>query len=198
MKTSIEQVIDEEAEKYRELLSSALKESLELAKNELKKAEKEEKRLLERAEEDGKRAYRHYTTQAELKSRGMILEIFEKTLDALVEEAVKELDKVGRTRLSKALKSFLLDAIDAIGSKEIEIRPSEKDAALIRKLCKEVEKEKGVKIDVSKGRLKSKHGFIAFSKDGKISVDYTPEALKERLKPLIRRMVAEEFLKEVM
>ncbi len=185
-------------EKYREILSNALKESLELLRDELKKVEEEERRMIERAEEDGKRAYRHHTTQAELESRGMFLEAFEGTLDKLIEETIKGLDKVDKTRYSRALRAFLLDAIDSIGSKEVEIKPSKKDASLIKKICEEIEKEKKLKLKVSKERLKSEHGFVALSKDGKVAVDYTPEALKERLKPLIRRRVAERYLKEVM
>lgn len=198
METSIEQVVDETIEKYREELSKALQESLDLLKGELKKAEDESKRILERAKENGNRAYRHHTTQAELESRGMVLRAFEEALDGLIDVAIKELERVDKGRYSKSIKSFLLEAVDAIGSSELEVRPSKKDAALLRELCEEVGKERGVKLTISKERIESEHGFIMFSKDGKVAVDYTPGALKERLKPVIRRRVAEEYLKGVI
>lgn len=198
MNTSIEQVVDETVERYREELSKALQESLNLVKDELKKAEQEGERILERAKEDGNRAYRHHTTQAELESRGMTLRAFEEALDGLIGAAINELGKVDRGRYSKSLKSFLLEAVDAIGSSELEVRPSKKDASLLKKLCKEVEKERGVNLTISKKGIGSDHGFIALSKDGKVTVDYTPESLKERLKPVIRRRVAEEYLKGVI
>ena len=198
MKTSIEQVVDETIKNYREELSNALRESLNLLKEEVKKAEEEGRRILERAKEDGNRAYRHHTTQAELESRGLALRAFEGALDGLIDEVIGELENVDRKRYSRSLKSFLLEAVNAIGSSELEVRPSKKDVTLLKKLCKEVEKERGVRISISKERIKSDHGFIMFSKDGKIAVDYTPEALKERLKPVIRRRVAEEYLKGVI
>lgn len=195
---SIEQVVNETAERYREELSKALQESLELLRGELKKAEEEARRILERAKEDGNRAYRHHTTQAELESRGMALRAFEEALDGLIDEAIEGLGKVDKGRYSKSLKSFLLEAVDAIGSTELEVRPSKKDAALLKKLCKEVEREQGIKLSISRERIGSERGFIMLSKDGKVAVDYTPEALKERLKPVIRRRVAEEYLKGVI
>lgn len=198
MKTSIEQVVDETMERYKKELSNALQESLNLLKEELKRAEFEKRRILDRAKEDGNRAYRHYTTQAELESRGMALRAFEEALDGLMGAAINELEKVDRKRYSKSLESFLLEAVDAIGSPELEVRPSKKDAILIKRLCKKVEKKRGVKLSVSKEGIESEYGFIITSRGGKVAVDYTPEALKERLIPLIKRRVAEEYLKGVI
>lgn len=198
MKTAIEEVLDEAVERYREELANALQESLNLLREALGRAEYEKGRIISRAKEEGERAYRHYVMQAELESRGMVLRTFEEILNELVDAAIRELENVDRERYYRSIKSLLLEAINVIGSSEPEVRPSRKDAKLIKSLCEEVEKEKGVKLSISKERVESEHGFIMTSKDGKVVIDCTIGALKERLMPLIRRRVAEKYLKQVV
>jgi vacuolar-type H+-ATPase subunit E/Vma4 len=194
---AILQVIKESEERYRNVLKKALEESLNIVEAELEEAKAEGKRMVEKGEEEGKKVYRQLVTHAELKAKGELLESFEKSIDVLIDKAIEDIDKVSKGRYKRALSRFLDEALESIGE-EIIVQAGRKDVNLLKELIRNLKKEKKVKVIISGKSLNVDHGFIAKSKDGRVSVEFTFEYLKERLKPIIRRRVVEKYLKEVL
>lgn len=194
---AILQVLKESEERYKNVLKKALDESLSIIEVELEEARAEGRRMLEKGEEEGKRAYRQLVTHAELKAKGKLLESFEKSIDVLIDKAIDDIDEVSEERYRKALNRFLDEALESIGE-EIILQAGRKDTDMLKKLVGNLKKGKKTKVTISEKSLNVDHGFVARSRDGRVSVEFTFEYLKERLKPIIRRRVVEKYLKEVL
>lgn len=136
---------------------------------------------------------RQIVGSARLAARNQELLMIENAVNNAFEEARKKLATSGGKNSYKALMSTIMEeSISSVGSGEVVIECNKNDAELIRKILSDL-KEKNPKLQakVSDHNIDVLGGIRVRSADGTMTYDNTLDSRIERLKPLIRKNIAQ-------
>jgi V/A-type H+-transporting ATPase subunit E len=86
---------------------------------------------------------------------------------------------------------MIREGIEAIGTKEIVIQTNSKDQSLVKKIASKLAKKFSIKINVSKEVIECAGGVVVSTPDKTTIFSNTVEERLERMKPILRRKIAD-------
>jgi V/A-type H+-transporting ATPase subunit E len=184
------------SQKEAELISkvdSAYQESLNNLEASRGKLEAERTRIVESAKKQAENLKRQIVGSGRLAARNQELLMIENGVNNAFEEARKKLLTSGGKESYRALMSSIVEeSVSSVGSGEVVIECSKNDAELVRKILADLQKkDQNVQAKVSDHHIDVLGGIRVKSADGTMTYDNTLDSRIERLKPLIRKNIAQ-------
>ena len=196
--SALEHMIDKVlVQKEAELISqidSAYQESLNNLESSRSKLEAERTRIVEAARKQAENLKRQIIGSARLASRNQELLTIENAVNKSFEEAKKKLQASSGTESYKdLLKQMVEESISAVGgSSAVIIECNKNDSEIVRKAVSELrDTGKVQQAVVSDQHIDVLGGIRIKSSDGTMTYDNTLDSRIERLKPLIRKNIAQ-------
>ena len=186
-------------QKEAELISqidSAYQESLNNLESSRDKLEAERTRIIEAARKQAENLKRQIIGSARLAARNQELLTIENAVNNAFEEAKKRLQTLSSKDSYKELMKGIVDeSISAVGggSNEVIIECNKNDAKLVGKIIasSELQGKNKVRARLSDQYIDVLGGIRIKSADGTMTYDNTLDSRIERLKPLIRKNIAQ-------
>jgi len=184
-------------QKEAELISqidSAYQESLDNLESSRSKLEAERTRIVEAARKQSENLKRQIIGSARLASRNQELLTIENAVNKAFEEAKKKLQaSSGTDSYKNLLKQMVEESISAVGgSNTVIIESNKNDAEIIRTAVSELRDTGKVhQAEVSDQHIDVLGGIRIKSSGGTMTYDNTLDSRIERLKPLIRKNIAQ-------
>ncbi len=197
--SALEHMIDKVlVQKEAELISqidSAYQESLDNLESSRSKLEAERTRIVEAARKQSENLKRQIIGSARLASRNQELLTIENAVNKAFEEAKKKLQASRDSDSYKnLLKQMVEESISAVGgSNAVIIESNKNDAEIVRKAVSELRDTGKVQqqAEVSDQHIDVLGGIRIKSSGGTMTYDNTLDSRIERLKPLIRKNIAQ-------
>jgi V/A-type H+-transporting ATPase subunit E len=196
--STLERMIDKVlVQKEAELISridSAYQESLDNLESSRGKLEAERTRIIEAARKQAENLKRQIIGSARLAARNQELLTIENAVNKAFEEAKKKLQAPSSTDSYKELlKHMVEESISTVGgSNAVIIECNKNDVELVRKVVSELQDSGKVQqARVSDHYIDVLGGIRIRSSDGTMTYDNTLDSRIERLKPLIRKNIAQ-------
>jgi V/A-type H+-transporting ATPase subunit E len=197
--SALEHMIDKVlVQKEAELISqidSAYQESLDNLESSRSKLEAERTRIVEAARKQSENLKRQIIGSARLASRNQELLTIENAVNKAFEEAKKKLQaSSGTDSYKNLLKQMVEESISAVGgSNAVIIESNKNDAEIVRKAVSELRDTGKVQqqAEVSDQHIEVLGGIRIKSSGGTMTYDNTLDSRIERLKPLIRKNIAQ-------
>ena len=192
---TVKKVSDEALAEMLQSIEESKSAARDIVTRKSAEAEAEAQRIDETRSRQADALKRQIIGSAEMTARNRTLEIVEENLNSAFSQA---LDKLGemttQVEYNRILKSLVLEGIDEVGGEQFVVSASSKDQQLLQLIVEQVSHEKDVSIVRSDSRTKnSVGGVIISSADGFVTFDNTFEARLERLKPELRKQIAQLF-----
>ena len=184
-------------QKEAELISqidSAYQESLDNLESSRGKLEAERTRIVEAARKQAENLKRQIIGSARLAARNQELLTIENAVNKAFEEAKKKLQASSSTDSYKELlKHMVEESISVVGgSNAVIIESNKNDAESVRKVVSELrDTGKVQQAEVSDQHIEVLGGIRIKSSGGTMTYDNTLDSRIERLKPLIRKNIAQ-------
>jgi V/A-type H+-transporting ATPase subunit E len=184
-------------QKEAELISqidSAYQESLDNLESSRSKLEAERTRIVEAARKQSENLKRQIIGSARLASRNQELLTIENAVNKAFEEAKKKLQASRDSDSYKnLLKQMVEESISAVGgSNTVIIESNKNDAEIVRRAVSELrDTGKVQQAEVSDQHIDVLGGIRIKSSGGTMTYDNTLDSRIERLKPLIRKNIAQ-------
>jgi V/A-type H+/Na+-transporting ATPase subunit E len=187
-------LVQKEAEFISEI-DSAYQESLDNLESSRGKLESERTTIIEAARKQAENLKRQIIGSARLAARNQELLTIENAVNKAFEEARTILLQASSTKDSykELLKHMVEESISAVGgSNAVTIECNKNDAELVRKIVSDLQDSS----KVQQARVSDQHidvlgGIRIKSADGTMTYDNTLDSRIERLKPLIRKNIAQ-------
>ncbi len=161
-----------------------------------KEADIQSKEILQSIDRQGDILHRRIIGNAELKARNMSLQLIDDTVNKIFEESMKMFTNISSSKgYDKSIKRLLDEGIDAIGGDTFIISCKSDDADLLKKIIKEVQKEKKVNLELSLNSINCVGGVEIMNKDQSVIFNNTVESRLTRFKPLLRKQISDLFTK---
>jgi V/A-type H+-transporting ATPase subunit E len=186
------------SQKEAELISqidSAYQESVNNLESSRGKLEAERIRIVEAARKQAENLKRQIIGSARLAARNQELLTIENAVNNAFEEAKKRLQaSSSKDSYKELMKHIVEESIAAVGgSNEVIIECNKNDTELVRKIImsSELQSKSKVQARVSDQHIDVLGGIRIKSADGAMTYDNTLDSRIERLKPLIRKNIAQ-------
>ena len=196
--SALENMVDKVlVQKEAELISqidSAYRESLDNLESSRQQLESERTRIVEAAGKQAENLKRQIIGSARLAARNQELLTIENAVNKAFEDAKKKLQTLSNTDSYKELlKHMVEESFSAVGgSNSVMIECNKNDVELVKKAVSELkESGKVQQVEVSDQHIAALGGIRIRSSDGNMTYDNTLDSRIERLKPLIRKNIAQ-------
>ncbi len=195
--SALERTIDKVlSQKEAELISkidSAYQESLNNLEASRGKLEAERTKIIESAKKQAENLKRQIVGSSRLAARNQELLMIENAVNDAFEEARKKLaSSGGKDSYRTLLSSIVEDSVSSVGSGEVLVECNKNDAELVRKIIADLQKKNPkVQARLSDQPIDVIGGIRVKSADGTMTYDNTLDSRIERLKPLIRKNIAQ-------
>jgi V/A-type H+-transporting ATPase subunit E len=163
--------------------------ALQKLDSERRETEEAVTKTLEASARQAEALHRQIIGSAELDSRNIHLRALEESVNQVFQESMSGLAKISGPRREKALGHLILEGTQVIGG-EAKVYCSEKDRKAVASILKSMNKD-GTKLTLTSKNLDVLGGVILESSEGTIKFDNTFEARLERMRPMLRKAVAD-------
>ena len=193
LERTISKVLSQKEAELISKIDSAYQESLNNLEASRGKLEAERTRIVESAKKQAENLKRQIVGSGRLAARNQELLMIENAVNNAFEEARKKLATSGGKDSYKALMSTIIEeSVSSVGSGEVMIECNKNDAELVRKIVTDLQKKNSkVQAKVSDKSIDVLGGIRVKSADGTMTYDNTLDSRIERLKPLIRKNIAQ-------
>lgn len=193
MERTISKVLSQKETELISKIDSAYQQSLNNLEASRGKLEAERARIIESARKQAENLKRQIVGSGRLASRNQELLIVENAVNNAFEEARKKLAASGNKESYRALISSMIEgSVSSVGSGEVIIECNKSDTDLVKKIVTDLQKKNpNVQARVSDRHIDVLGGIRVKSADGTITYDNTLDSRIERLKPLIRKNIAQ-------
>lgn len=189
--------VAEEAEQDLLLsLEQGYKQALEILEKAKSEADAETRKTSESKERQIETLRRRTLGKAELESRNRSLQLVEETVHKAFTEALTRLGGYSSKKYETALYDMLSEAADIVEAPQLRVACSSKDRSLMNKLMERLGKQRKIKLHLEDKPIDTAGGVRVTAFDGTVVYDNTVEARLERLKPVLRKRLADLFSKE--
>ena len=188
LERTINKVLSQKEAELISKIDSAYQESLNNLEASRGKLEAERTRIVESAKKQAENLKRQIEGSARLSARNQELLTIETAVNNAFEEARKKLATSGGKDSYRALMTSIIeDSVSSVGSGEVVIECNKNDAELVKKILADLK----AKAKVSDHHIDVLGGIKVKSADGTMTFDNTLDSRIERLKPLIRKNIAQ-------
>jgi V/A-type H+-transporting ATPase subunit E len=193
LERTISKVLSQKEAELISKLDSAYQESLNNLEASRGKLEVERTRIIESAKKQAENLKRQIVGSGRLTARNQELLMIENAVNNAFEEARKKLADAGDKDSYRALMSGIIEeSVSSVGSGEVVIECNRKDVELVKKILADLQKRNTmVQAKVSDQHIDVLGGIRVKSADGTMTYDNTIDSRIERLKPLIRKNIAQ-------
>lgn len=193
LERTISKVLSQKEAELIAKIDSAYQESLNNLEASRGKLEAERTRIIESAKKQAENLKRQIIGSGRLQSRNQELLTIETAVNNAFEEARKRLaNSSGKESYRALMSSIIEESVSSVGSGEVVIECNKNDAELVRKILSDLQrKNPSVQARVSDQHIDVLGGIRVKSADGTMTFDNTLESRIERLKPLIRKNIAQ-------
>jgi V/A-type H+-transporting ATPase subunit E len=188
-------VVEEAKQEILKVLEVGKIEAEEILYQVQREAELEAGKILSSKDRQVESLTRRVIGSAELEARNKSLRMVEDSINKVFAKALGELKKNKPKEYKGAMKKMVEEALESVGSKKTVLSCNQEDKSLVEGLAKQVGKEKGFDVTVSDKALQCAGGVKAAAVDGSITYDNTFEARLDRMRPVLRKSVADLFSK---
>ena len=190
----IGKVLDQKEAELISQIDSAYQESLDNLESSRGKLEAERTRIVEAARKQAENLKRQIIGSARLAARNQELLIIENAVNKAFEEAKKKLQASNsQDSYKELLKHMIEESISAVGgSNAVIIECNKNDAELVGKVVSELQNSgRCSRQECRTSDIDVLGGIRIKSADGTMTYDNTLDSRIERLKPLIRKNIAQ-------
>jgi V/A-type H+/Na+-transporting ATPase subunit E len=193
LERTISKVLSQKEAELISKIDSAYQESLNNLEASRDKLEAERTRIVESAKKQAENLKRQIIGSGRLAARNQELLMIENAANNAFEEARKKLASSGGKDSYMALMSSIIEeSISSVGSGEVVIECNKNDTELVRRILSDLQKKNpDVQAKVSDQSINVLGGIKVKSSDGTMTFDNTLDSRIERLKPLIRKNIAQ-------
>jgi V/A-type H+-transporting ATPase subunit E len=193
LERTISKVLSQKETELISQIDSAYQESLKNLEASQGKLEGERTRIIESAKKQAENLKRQIVGSSRLAARNQELVIIETAVNNAFEQAKRKLADAGDKESYKSLMAGVIEeSISSIGSGKVTLECNKSDAELVRKIIADIQKKNPkVEASVSGHSIDIIGGIRVKSGDGSMTYDNTIDSRIERLKPLIRKNIAQ-------
>ena len=199
LERTINKVISQAEADFITQIDSSFQESLKNLAASRTKLEAEYNRILEGARKQGDNLKRQIVGSSRLSARNRQLVLIESAVNDTFEKAKTILSSSKRENSYRLLmRKILKDSVMMIDSDEVIVECNKNDIELVEQAISDSFKDNNkIKIKMSDHPLNAIGGIRLTSADGSMTFDNTLDSRIERLKPLIRKNIAQMLRGEV-
>jgi V/A-type H+/Na+-transporting ATPase subunit E len=199
LERTINKVISQAEADFITQIDSSFQESLKNLAASRTKLEAEYNRILEGARKQGDNLKRQIVGSSRLSARNRQLVLIERAVNDTFEKAKTILASSNKENSYRLLmRKILKDSVTMIDSDHVIVECNKNDIELVEKAISDSFKDNNkLKIKMSDHPLNAIGGIRLTSADGSMTFDNTLDSRIERLKPLIRKNIAQMLRGEV-
>ena len=199
LERTINKVISQAEADFITQIDSSFQESLKNLAASRTKLEAEYNRILEGARKQGDNLKRQIVGSSRLSARNRQLVLIENAVNDTFEKAKTILASSNKENSYRLLmRKILKDSVMMIDSDQVIVECNKNDIELVEKAISDSFKDNNkIKIKMSDHPLNAIGGIRLTSADGSMTFDNTLDSRIERLKPLIRKNIAQMLRGEV-
>ena len=199
LERTINKVISQAEADFITQIDSSFQESLKNLAASRTKLEAEYNRILEGARKQGDNLKRQIVGSSRLSARNRQLVLIESAVNDTFEKAKTILASSNKENSYRLLmRKILKDSVMMIDSDQVIVECNKNDIELVEKAISDSFKDNNkIKIKMSDHPLNAIGGIRLTSADGSMTFDNTLDSRIERLKPLIRKSIAQMLRGEV-
>ena len=199
LERTINKVISQAEADFTTQIDSSFQESLKNLAASRTKLEAEYNRILEGARKQGDNLKRQIVGSSRLSARNRQLVLIERAVNDTFEKAKTILASSNKENSYRLLmRKILKDSVTMIDSDQVIVECNKNDIELVEKAISDSFKDNNkIKIKMSDHPLNAIGGIRLTSADGSMTFDNTLDSRIERLKPLIRKSIAQMLRGEV-
>ncbi len=192
---TVKKVSDEALTEMLQSIAESKAAALDVVTKKTSEAEAEALRIAEQQRRQAEALRRQIIGSAEMTSRNQTLEIVEENLNAAFSRALERLGEMtSQVEYNRILKALVLEGIDEVGGSQFVVMANARDQQLLQLIVEQVSHERDVSIVRSDSRTQNSVGGVVISSvDGFVTFDNTYEARLERLRPELRKQIAQLF-----
>ena len=199
LERTINKVISQAEADFITQIDSSFQESLKNIAASRTKLEAEYNRILEGARKQGDNLKRQIVGSSRLSARNRQLVLIERAVNDTFEKAKTILASSNKENSYRLLmRKILKDSVTMIDSDQVIVECNKNDIELVEQAISDSFKDNNkIKIKMSDHPLNAIGGIRLTSADGSMTFDNTLDSRIERLKPLIRKNIAQMLRGEV-
>ena len=199
LERTINKVISQAEADFITQIDSSFQESLKNLAASRTKLEAEYNRILEGARKQGDNLKRQIVGSSRLSARNRQLVLIERAVNDTFEKAKTILASSNKENSYRLLmRKILKDSVMMIDSDQVIVECNKNDIELVKEVISDSFKDNNkIKIKISDHPLNAIGGIRLTSADGSMTFDNTLDSRIERLKPLIRKNIAQMLRGEV-
>lgn len=199
LERTINKVISQAEADFITQIDSSFQESLKNLAASRTKLEAEYNRILEGARKQGDNLKRQIVGSSRLSARNRQLVLIERAVNDTFEKAKTILASSNKENSYRLLmRKILKDSVTMIDSDQVIVECNKNDIELVEKAISDIFNDNNkIKIKMSDHPLNAIGGIRLTSADGSMTFDNTLDSRIERLKPLIRKNIAQMLRGEV-
>jgi V/A-type H+/Na+-transporting ATPase subunit E len=193
LERTINKVLSQKETELISQIDSAYEESLRNLEASRDRLEAERTRIIESAKKQAENLKRQIVGSSRLAARNQELLMIENAVNNAFEEARKKLAASGGKDSYRTLMASLVEeSVSSVGSDEVIVECNRNDAELVSKILADLQKKNPrIKAKISDQHIEVIGGIRVKSADGSMTYDNTIDSRIERLKPLIRKNIAQ-------
>ena len=189
LERTIDKILSQTESNIQSSLNSALAESQQKLDNSVKTLEQEYDQIIADGKKEADKIEKQIIGSADLEARNKQLRTVEESIDRVFSKAIEEISNTDRSGdYSNLLKSLLDESTKILGTTEVVVSTNTKDKEIVQSFLSQYPGA-----ELSSESIDCLGGVKVKSKDGTMSFDNTVDAKIERLKPLIRKDIANQF-----
>lgn len=183
---------EEELAKY---LDDGLRQALNIIESSEKETMQEVSKIMKTRIRQAETSKRKVVGSSELESRNQTLQFIEKTVNSISSEALARIEDYHlKDNYRRSLEKSLAVAIEALGDQPVVVSCNKRDHSLVKAHVGKLSKEKKLSIKMDADQIETAGGLKVRNVDGTMIYDNTLEARLTRLKPVIRKRIAQLLL----
>lgn len=189
LEKTVDKILNQSENELLVSLSQSLDDSKTTISNSLSSLEQEYDKILADGKKEADKLQKQIIGSAALEARNKQLLLVEESVEKVFTKAIEKLNDLVRNEDYTKLVTQLLDeSVKGLGTSSIIIECNSKDKSVVQSIL-----SKFPGATLSSNTINCLGGVIVKSKDGSMSFDNTIDARIERLKPLIRKDIANRF-----
>jgi V/A-type H+-transporting ATPase subunit E len=170
-------------------LKKSFEESLEFLTKSQISLEQDYDRIIDEGKKEAEKIEKQIIGSSDLESRNKQLLLVEDSIKKVFEKAIEKIStSSNKDNYSKLIESLLDESINALGTSDVTVSTNSNDKEIVQGL---LSKFSGAKL--SSDSIDCLGGVQVKSKDGSMTFTNTIDARIDRIKPLIRKDIANKF-----
>ena len=189
LEKTVDKILNQSENELLVSLSQSLNDSKNTLSSFLSSLEQEYDKILADGKKEADKLQKQIIGNAALEARNKQLLLVEESVEKVFTKAIEKLNDLVRNEDYTKLVTQLLDeSVKGLGTSNIIIECNSKDKSVVQSIL-----SKFPGATLSSNTINCLGGVIVKSKDGSMSFDNTIDVRIERLKPLIRKDIANRF-----